>query len=150
MGSNVGSLGDSLPHDASDSTRLRDEFVTPTSHSPRSAVPVRAQFRIRGTSSTRRVGHLHSQPGYDFLLSEFPGRIAIFSNDLTASLRQVVQVASDAEPGCALRADKTVACWGGAKAQADGAPVAIAELTDVPRDRRWQPPGVRASRRWRR
>ena len=36
---------------------------------PRSAVPVRAQFRIRGTSSTRRVGRLHSQPGYDFLLS---------------------------------------------------------------------------------
>ena len=73
---------------------------------------------------------MHSQPGYDFLLSEFPGRIAVFSNDL-ASLRQVVQVASDAELGCALRADKTVACWGGAKAQADGAPVAIAELTDV-------------------
>ena len=37
--------------------------------SPRSAVPVRAQFRIRGTSSTRRVGRLHSQPGHDFLLS---------------------------------------------------------------------------------
>ena len=36
---------------------------------PRSAVPVRAQFRIRGTSSTRRVGRLHCQPGYDFLLS---------------------------------------------------------------------------------
>ena len=61
---------------------------------------------------------------------EFPGRIAIFSNDL-ASLHQVVQVASDAELGCALRADKTVACWGGSKARADGAPVAIAELTDV-------------------
>ena len=38
--------------------------------SPRSAVPGRAQFRIRGTSSTRRVGRLHCQPGYDFLLSE--------------------------------------------------------------------------------
>ena len=30
---------------------------------------MRAQFRIKGTSSTRRVGRLHSQPGYDFLLS---------------------------------------------------------------------------------
>ncbi len=34
---------------------------------PRSAVPVRAQFRRKGTSSTCRVGRLHSQPGYDFL-----------------------------------------------------------------------------------
>ncbi len=33
----------------------------------RSAVPVRAQFRRKGTSSTCRVGRLHSQPGYDFL-----------------------------------------------------------------------------------
>ena len=44
--------------------------------SPRSAVPVRAQFRIRGTSSTRRVGRLHSQPGYDFLLSPSWGQEA--------------------------------------------------------------------------
>jgi len=43
-------------------------------YSPRSAVPVRAQFRIRGTSSTRRVGRLHSQPGYDFLLSSTRSR----------------------------------------------------------------------------
>ena len=40
-----------------------------TEEPPRSAVPVRAQFRIRGTSLTRRVGRLHSQPGYDFLLA---------------------------------------------------------------------------------
>jgi len=49
------------------------DSVAPTvrTEPPRSAVPVRAQFRIRGTSSTCRVGRLHSQPGYDFLLSRF-------------------------------------------------------------------------------
>ena len=61
---------------------------------------------------------------------EFRKEFPITSTDVS-SLHNVIQVASTAEMGCALLADSTVRCWGGASAPAAEVPFAVEGFTGV-------------------